>query len=62
MEFEKAYNRLKEINSLLQSGQIVDIQQIIDLQKEAEKIYKVCNEVICKNEKKIDSDWFFLNS
>jgi len=55
MEFSKAYNRLKEINNILQSGQVIDIQQIVDLQKEAEELYKICKDVIIKFEE--NSNW-----
>jgi len=52
MDFEKAYKRLKEINETLQSGQIIDIDQILKLQKEAKENYNICKEIILKTENK----------
>jgi len=56
MNFENAYNRLKEINAILQSGQLLDIQKIIELQKEAKELYEFCNKTIIKSEMTVNSD------
>lgn len=37
--FEKAYHRLKEIHEILQKQEIMDIEQIVLLQKEAKDLH-----------------------
>lgn len=40
--FEEAYKRLKEINDLLKTQDIVDIDQLIKLQLESKDLYELC--------------------
>ena len=50
MTFKKSYLKLKEINDLLISEEILDIDKILKLQQEAEKNYKICEKELKKVE------------
>jgi|GEM_PF-3352628 len=47
--FEEAYTRLKEIHDLLQSRDMVDIDQIMALQKESKELYVFLDNIMKKN-------------
>ena len=53
MNFKEAYTRLEEIYKLLQSEQIMDIDEIIVLQNEAKKCYDLCQSML----KKAENNW-----
>lgn len=42
MTFEQAYQQLQEIYETLQSDEVVDVDRIMKLQKEAKKLYEIC--------------------
>ncbi len=44
--FKESYNRLKEIKDILQSDEIIDIDKINKLQKEAKKLYEECQNIL----------------
>jgi len=44
MTFEQAYKRLQEIHLLLQSDDVVNIDDLLKLQEEAKSCYELCNE------------------
>jgi hypothetical protein len=46
--FENSYLRLKEINELLKSDEVLYIDTILTLQKEAEKLHKFCKKMLTK--------------
>lgn len=46
MTFEQAYHRLEEIHTLLQSDDLIDIEKISALQKEAKICYEFCRWMI----------------
>ena len=48
ISFEKAYKRLKEVNELLKSDEIIDVNVILKLQKEAKKMYDFCKKELKK--------------
>lgn len=48
MHFKEAYLRLKEIHILLHSDEIIDVEEILMLQKEAKKCYEICESVLLK--------------
>lgn len=48
MNFAEAYKRLQEINTLLQSQDLVDIEHIVALQKEAKELYDTCQTILLK--------------
>ena len=48
MTFAEAYKRLQEIHELLQSEELIDVQQIITLQDEAKKCYELCQSQLKK--------------
>lgn len=50
MTFKEAYTRLEEIYKLLQSEQIMDIDEIVTLQNEAKKCYDLCQSMLKKAE------------
>lgn len=52
MIFKEAYERLQEIHVLLQSDEMIDIDDLILLQEEAKKCYDICHEKL----KKVTSD------
>lgn len=50
LSFEQSYLRLKEINDLLQSDGILDVEKIIALQKEAKELYEQLDKLLKKAE------------
>ncbi len=48
LSFKEAYQRLEQIYNLLKNNEIIDIDEIINLQKEAEKLYNYCNDILKK--------------
>lgn len=50
MNFTEAYQRLEEINTLLQSREIIDIEQLLKLQEEAKSCYELCQSLLKKAE------------
>lgn len=50
MDFEKAYKRLKEINQILKSKDIIWVDEIIKLQKESKELYDFCDKELKKIE------------
>ena len=52
MKFEEAYKRLKEINDMLKDEELIDIDKIVSLQKEAKQLYDFCE----KELKKVEED------
>lgn len=40
--FKEAYERLKQIYEYLTKNEVVDVDELIKLQDEAEKLYKIC--------------------
>ena len=53
--FRDAFLKLSEINKLLQSSEIVDVEKIISMQLEAKKLYEYCDKLLLKTEDKINS-------
>ena len=53
--FEQSYKRLKEIHELLQKKEIMDVEQIILLQKEAKELHHELD-VMLKKAEMIDND------
>lgn len=43
MDFTTAYQRLQEIAKILQNQDMVDIQKLLDLQKESKELYEFCS-------------------
>jgi exodeoxyribonuclease VII small subunit len=56
LTFEKAYKRLKEIYEYLYSNEVVDIDEMIKLQQEAENLYKFCKAKLLKINSKLKND------
>lgn len=50
LTFEQAYTRLKEIHDMLQSSNVIDIEKIITLQKEAKALYEQLDGMLKKTE------------
>ncbi len=50
LTFEQAYTRLKEINDTLQTSEVIDVEKIIALQKEAKELYEYLDKVLKKAE------------
>ncbi len=48
--FEQAYTRLKEIHDLLQWRDVMDIDKIVELQKESKELYTFLDNIMKKNE------------
>lgn len=53
MNFEQAYIRLKEITETLKSKDIIWVDEIIALQKEANQLYEFCDNQLKKVETEI---------
>ena len=51
--FKDAFIRLREIQEELEQEEIIDIDKLIKLQEEADKLYKFCNSKIKKLDKNI---------
>lgn len=54
LTFEKAYKRLKEIYEYLSSNEVIDIDEMLKLQEEAEKLYKFCKAKLIKINSKLE--------
>ncbi len=52
LTFKEAFERLKEIYLYLKTNEIIDVDEMINLQKEAEELYKFCKDKLKKIEKK----------
>lgn len=50
LTFEQAYTRLKEIHASLQDNEVMDVEKIIALQKEAKVLYDQLDEILKKAE------------
>lgn len=50
LTFEQAYNRLKEIHEMLQTNEVMDVEKIITLQKEAKELYEELDAILRKAE------------
>lgn len=50
MNFKQAYLRLQEIHQLLKSEELIDIDMIINLQKEAKECHDICNTLLQKTQ------------
>ena len=48
MNFTEAYQRLEEIKILLQSQEIIDIEELLKLQEEAKSCYELCESMLKK--------------
>ena len=48
MNFKEAYLRLQEIHQLLQSQEIIDIEELMKLQDEAKACYELCQSLLKK--------------
>ncbi len=58
LTFKQAYERLREIYEYLSKAEIVDIDELVKLQNEAEKLYKFCLDQIKKIENSVKRlDW-----
>lgn len=55
-DFKESYERLQEISEILDSQEIIDIDQLIKLQEEAKKLYTFCNKKLKDLDKKLDSN------
>lgn len=52
LTFEQAYTRLREIHDMLQTSEVIDVEKIIALQKEAKGLYEHLDQVL----KKVEED------
>lgn len=50
LSFEQAYHRLKEIHEMLETNELMDIEKIITLQKEAKELYEQLDHMLKKAE------------
>ncbi len=50
LNFEQAYLRLKEIHEMLETNELMDIEKIIALQKEAKELYEQLDHMLKKAE------------
>lgn len=46
MKFAEAYLRLQEIHRLLQSEELIDVEEILELQKEAQQLNEFCQKML----------------
>ncbi len=46
MTFENAYRRLEEIFRQIQSDEMIDVEKIVALQKEAQELEKICQLIL----------------
>lgn len=49
MTFKEAYRRLQEIHQLLQNTDVVDVEELVKLQKEAKECYELCQSLLKKS-------------
>ncbi len=54
MKFKKAYEKLQDIYNQLQSEELIDVEQIVKLQEEAEKLYNTCKDILSKQTEKVE--------
>lgn len=50
MNFKEAYIRLQEIQSMLQSDELIDLEEVLALHQEAKKCYELCAQLLLKAE------------
>lgn len=53
MTFKEAYLRLQEIHELLQTAEMIDVEEIVKLQEEAKVCYDLCQSILKKTEKRV---------
>lgn len=49
MTFKEAYLRLQEIHQMLQTSDMIDIEEIVRLQEEAKACYELCTTMLQKS-------------
>lgn len=49
MTFKEAYLRLQEIHQMLQTSDMIDIEEIVRLQEEAKACYELCTTLLQKS-------------
>jgi exonuclease VII small subunit len=42
--FKESFERLQEISELLDKEEVIDVDTLIEVQKEAKQLYKFCSE------------------
>jgi len=50
MTFTEAYKRLQEIHQMLQSAEVIDVEELVKLQEEAKVCYELCQSMLKKPE------------
>lgn len=48
MTFKEAYLRLQEIHQMLQSAEMIDVEELLKLQDEAKICYELCQSILKK--------------
>ncbi len=48
MTFTEAYHRLQEIHQMLQSSDVIDVEELVKLQEEAKVCYDLCQSMLQK--------------
>lgn len=56
LTFEQAYTRLREIHDMLQTSDVIDVEKIIALQKEAKELYTLLDTILKKVEEQKNND------
>lgn len=54
--FEEAFNRLKELSEILEQDSIIDVDKLIEYQKEAKKLQEFCRKKIKTSEKELNNN------
>ncbi len=54
--FKESFERLKEISDLLDRDEVIDVDTLIKIQKEAKELYKFCGEKLEDVSAKLEDD------
>jgi exodeoxyribonuclease VII small subunit len=54
--FKESFERLQEISELLDKDEIIDVDTLIEVQKEAKELYKFCSEKLERVSAKLKDD------
>lgn len=54
--FKEAYERLQKIANYLEDEEIVDVDKLIELQKEAKELYTLCSDKLNTATKSLNDD------
>lgn len=54
--FKESFERLKEISEILDKDEVIDVDELMKVQKEAKELYTFCSEKLENVSEKLEND------